>query len=138
MCAGNDSCGCSAGIPLMVNAGDYPNPHVQYGQDDMVPYPVTIRTHLGYQGAQLRNGVGDINYPSRLNGKAARFNFGQIPRSPGLDRQSGSASGDFIPRGNAPSQWNYHVAMGPGMQPSNPGGPGQTMMSTFRNPGSGA
>lgn len=133
-----DGYGCAHGVAMMTNPGNYPNPHVRYGEDDMVPYPLVIRTHLGYQGAQLRNGVGQINFPSRLNAKAAAYNFASTPYSPGLTRMNGSSSGDFQPRGNSPSQWDYHLAMGPGMQPTNPGGPGQSAMTTFRNPGSGA
>jgi hypothetical protein len=123
---------------MHVETGHVPNPNILYGQTDINPYPVTFARHIGFQGAQLGNGVGKINFPSRLRAAAAAYNYGQTPRSPGLDRMSGQTSGDFVPRGNSPSQWDYHLAMGPGMQPKSPGGPGQSMMSTFRNPGSGA
>lgn len=134
-------CGCGGacqGQMMFVQQGFLPNPHIAYGQRDIDPYPVTFRRHLHWAGAQLHTGVDTITH-HKIALPAAAYNFGQTPRSPGLDRVNGRNFADFVPRGPAPAQWNYHFQQGPGLQPSSPGGPGQVSMATpLYNPGTGA
>lgn len=126
------------GIPMMVNPGNHPNPHVLYGQDDITPYPVTFRRFLNWPGMQLRTGVDGIAM-HKLSNLASSYRFGQVPRSPGLSRVQAQNPADVVPRSAAPQQWDAHVARMTGNQPTAPGGPGMYVGgSGFFNPGSGA
>lgn len=127
------------GIPMMVNPGNHPNPHVLYGQDDIVPYPVSYRRFFNWAGMQMDTGVPRIAM-HKLNTPAAGYAFGQIPRTPGLMRIQAQNPADMMPRGNSPQQWDYHVAQQTAVQQSiTTGGPGMYLgTSSFRNPGSGA
>jgi len=139
----NCSCGCGGhggcvGAPMQLNSGLRINPNVLRGQDDMeTGYPVTYRRHLWFPGAQLNCGTEHLAM-HKLGTPAAAYAYGAVARIPGQTRTSGQNLADFVPHGNSPSQWDYHVAMGPGMQPTSPGGPGQIGFTGFRNPGSGA
>jgi hypothetical protein len=100
-------------------------------------YPVTFRRHLWFAGVQLNCGTENLAM-HKLGVPAAGYAYGIAPRSPGLMRTNGQNLADFVPVGNSPSQWDYHLSMGPGMQPTSPGGPGQLGINGFTNPGSGA
>jgi hypothetical protein len=123
---------------MQVNHGQSPNPWVQYGQADMdTGYPVTYARHVIFPGVQLHTGVDTIAM-HKINTPAAAEFYGQTPYSPGQMRTNGQNQADFIPIGNSPSQWSLHTSMTAGLQPQNPGGPGQIAMQGFVNPGSGA
>lgn len=114
------------GQPIAAYPGKVPNPHIAYGQDDMVNAPVTFnRIGTRWGDVQLNNGWQNTNYGKRLTYNAAGYLFAVSQHVPGYSRLIGRNPADFPARGPAPSQWAFHVATGPGMQPDTPGGPGQ-------------
>lgn len=123
--------------PMQVYQGRHPNPNVLYGQQDIETMPVTAALNSTNWGrTQLSNGWDRTSFGLRQF-VAGGYLQGQIPFSPGLTRMQGRNTTDFMPQGTAPSQWQYHVQGGPGLQPDYPGGPGQ-IMGNLMNPGSGA
>jgi len=139
----NCGCGCGGtggcvGAPMQLNYGMQINPMVVRGQEDMnTGYPVTYRRFLYFAGAQLLCGTENLAM-HKLATPAAAYTYSAASRIPGQTRTNGQNLGDFVPHGASPSQWDYHNAMGPGMQPTSPGGPGQIGFAGFRNLGSGA
>jgi len=113
---------------MAVYIGRTPNPHIAYGQDDMMNAPTTFnRIGTRWGDVQLRNGWQTTNYGRRMTGPEAHQMVAITPRIPGQDRISGTHPADFPVRGPAPSQWDFHVANSAGSQPSYPGGPGYMM-----------
>lgn len=116
----------AVGQPVSVYAGTQPNPHVAYGQADMTNAPVTFnRIGTRWGDVQLSNGWQCTNYGHRLTYNAAGYLIAVSQQQPGQTRLIGQRFADFPARGPSPSQWAFHVATGPGMQPDSPGGPGQ-------------
>jgi hypothetical protein len=126
------------GRPMAVYIGRTPNPHVLYGEDDMMNAPTTFaRIATRWGDVQLSNGWDRTNYGNRTPYKGMGYLNVVQPNVPGQTRQFGQSTADFPMRGSAPSQWDQYVAMTAGAQPDYPGGPGQAMGTIF-NPGSGA
>lgn len=114
--------------PIGVYIGRSPNPHVHYGEDDMMNAPTTFAHYATRWGdVQLRNGWSTTNYGRRMNRPEAHQLIAVSPTIPGQTRLIGSNPADFPARGPAPSQWDYHVASTAGSQPNYPGGPGYMM-----------
>lgn len=114
------------GQPMAVYQGHVPNPHVYRGQEDMTNAPVTFsRIATRWGDFQLNNGWQNTNYGGRLPYREAGYLIATFPAQPGQTRLIGQRFADFPAKGPSPSQWAYHVATGPGMQPDSPGGPGQ-------------
>ncbi len=121
-----------------VYRGEIPNPHIRYGQIDLVNAPTTfanIATRWG--DVQLCNGWWLTNWGRRQRGPEAGYLVAAYPSIPGQDRISGTHPADFPMRGPAPSQWDFHVASTAGAQPSYPGGPGYVMGTVGRVGNSG-
>lgn len=114
--------------PIGVYAGRVPNPHIQYGQDDMMNAPTTFaRIATRWADVQLSNGWQNTNYGRRNGYQPEGYLIATLPNTPGLTRLSGSNPADFPARGPSPSQWDYHVMSTAGAQPNYPGGPGYIM-----------
>jgi hypothetical protein len=113
---------------MAVYAGRVPNPHIQYGQDDLTNAPTTFaRFRTRWGGIQLSNGVMRTNFGRRFTFQRTGYLNNVVQTVPGQSRLSGTTPSNFPMRGPAPSQWQFHVDNGPGSQPSTPGGPGQIM-----------
>lgn len=116
------------GQPIGIYRGEVPNPHIAYGQVDMVNAPTTFaRIATRWRDVQLRNGWQTTNYGRRMEQPAASQFVAAAPKIPGQTRLMGTHPADFPMRGPAPSQWDYHVASTAGSQPMYPGGPGYIM-----------
>ena len=112
--------------PIGVYAGEIPNPHIQYGQEDLTNAPTTFaRIATRWGDVQLSNGWQRTNYGGLLPPALANYLLNVAPTIPGQTRLSGTHPGDFVMKGAAPSQWDFHTNIGPGSQPNYPGGPGQ-------------
>lgn len=121
-----------------VYAGRVPNPHVLYGQNDMENAPTTFaRIATRWGDLQLSNGWQRTNYGRLLPASLAYYLNNVSPTIPGQTRLSGTHPGDFVMKGPAPSQWDFHTNVGPGSQPNYPGGPGQIVgqVRSFGNSG---
>ena len=114
--------------PIGVYQGRVPNPHIAYGQEDLINAPTTFaRIGTRWGDVQLSNGWQNTNYGNRMGYRAAGYLIAVNPSIPGQQRLSGSRPGDFPMKGPAPSQWDYHVMSSAGSQPNYPGGPGYIM-----------
>lgn len=124
--------------PVGVYQGRIPNPHILYGQEDLINAPVTFaRIATRWADVQLSNGWMNTNWGKRQSGREAYYlNTVGVPVIPGQSRQSGQNTADFPVKGMAPSQWQSYVASTAGAQDSYPGGPGMSMGRVV-NPGSG-
>ena len=119
-----------------VYIGRTPNPHVRYGEDDMMNAPTTFaRIGTRWGDIQLSNGWMRTNWGRRNARPEAGFMIAVNQVLPGQTRLIGTHPGDFPMRGPSPSQWDYHVASSAGSQPNYPGGPGQ-IMGTMGHTGS--
>lgn len=115
---------------LGVYQGRVPNPHIVYGQDDMMNAPTTFARYATRWGdVQLSNGWQNTDYGRRAGYAAKGYLIAVTPTLPGQTRLSANNPADFPARGPAPSQWDYHVMSSAGSQPSYPGGPGYIMGS---------
>lgn len=134
------------GIPLGPKAPMAPNPDIAYGQQDIIRDTVTFnRIGTRWGDTQLLNAgaPGWLISPLRLSSiysAAGYIQTNPAPIVPGQSRLSGGPNpAGYTPRGGSPGQWDMHVASGPGMQPKNPGGPGQMLAPNgFTNSGGGA
>lgn len=128
----------SYGAPVTVMRGRVPNPHVDYGENDIVTEPTTFpRYATPWNQMQLSNGWDGTNYGHRDSSPAAGYAVNSIPYIPGQTRLYGENPADFPMQGISPSQWNQYVQATAGSQPMYPGGPGQIVGGLY-NPGSGA
>lgn len=129
--------------PLNGSTSPYPRggqPAVYAGGEnsfDNQPITFTRYTNNNTHLVQLSNGWQNTNYGKRLIYKGSGYLNEVVPRIPGQTRLYGGPPNSFVPRGNAPAQWQANVDNGPGMQPESPGGPGQMLGTNLRNPGSG-
>jgi len=128
------------GIPVGIYPGLLPNPHILYGQEDLVNAPVTFARYnmaRGVHDVQLSNGWQRTNYGNRTVYASSGYLNEVMPEIPGQSRLSGVNTSDFVMRGPAPAQWQA-IVDNVQSQPSNPGGPGQLMGPIAKGSGLGA
>jgi hypothetical protein len=121
----------SSDVPMGMLTGDAVNPHVLRGQIDLdtrqYPNPRFVMSR-GMHDVQLSNGWQYTNYGLICNYRNEGYLAEVVPTVPGQSRLYGAYGppAGFVPRSNAPSQWQNAVNAVQ-QQPANPGGPGQYM-----------
>jgi hypothetical protein len=113
-----------------------PNRQAPTSDADILPHQLRRQVNAsGAQDVQIANGLRNgIATGLRIPYLGSGWLFMAAPRIPGQMR--GDVAG-FHARGPSPLNYQQMWEMGPGAQPSNPGGPGRIAAPRFVNPMTG-